>query len=121
MNEPRHRSMPHSVRRTAACVVGAVLVVALAGACSSGGGDEGAASAPAASVAAANPDMLALCDQMVADGLTPEEATALAEENGFIARVGTIDGQPQAVTMDYREDRFTFDVADGAVIGCTYG
>jgi hypothetical protein len=53
--------------------------------------------------------------------MSPEEATALAEDNGYIARVGTIDGQPQAVTMDFREDRFTFDVSEGAVIACTYG
>ena len=67
------------------------------------------------------PEMTALCDQMVAEGLTPEEATALATENGYVARVGMIDGEPQAVTMDFREDRFTFEVADGVVVGCTYG
>ena len=71
--------------------------------------------------AGSDPAMLALCDQMVADGLTVDEATALAEQNGYIARVGTIDGEPQAVTMDYRIDRFTFDVADGVVIACQYG
>ena len=42
-----------------------------------------------------DPAMLALCDQMIADGLTSAEATALAEENGYTARVGTIDGEPQ--------------------------
>jgi len=68
-----------------------------------------------------NADMVTLCEQMVADGLSPEDATALAESNGFVARVGTIDGEPQAVTMDFREDRFTFEVADGVVVGCTYG
>ncbi len=65
--------------------------------------------------------MRALCDQMVADAMTPDDATALAESNGFIARVGTIDGEPQALTMDYREDRFTFDVESDAVVACTYG
>ncbi len=66
-------------------------------------------------------EMRALCDQMVADAMTTEDATALAESNGFVARVGTIDGEPQAVTMDYREDRFTFDVESDVVVGCTYG
>ena len=91
-----------------------------------------AASAPASAIAAAssaaaaaedgsNPDMVALCDQMVADGLSPEDATALAEDNGYVARVGTIDGTPQAVTMDFREDRFTFEVTNGVVTACTYG
>lgn len=100
----------------------ALSAMALSG-CSSA--DE-AASAPAsaieaASEAAVNADMVTLCEQMVADGLSPEDATALAESNGFVARVGTIDGEPQAVTMDFREDRFTFEVADGVVVGCTYG
>lgn len=71
--------------------------------------------------AGSDPAMVALCDQMIAEAMTVDDATALAEANGYIARVGTIDGEPQAVTMDYRVDRFTFDVADGLVIGCTYG
>ena len=104
-------------------VLGAALAVSALSGCSSA--DE-AATAPAsaieaASEAAVNADMVTLCEQMVADGLSPEDATALAESNGFVARVGTIDGEPQAVTMDFREDRFTFEVADGVVVGCTYG
>jgi hypothetical protein len=65
--------------------------------------------------------MESLCSQMVSAGMTPEEATALAEDNGYVARVGTLEGEPQAVTMDYREDRFTFDVEGGVVVSCTYG
>lgn len=104
-------------------VLGAALAVSALSGCSSA--DE-AASAPASAVemaseAAVNADMVTLCEQMVADGLSPEDATALAESNGFVARVGTIDGEPQAVTMDFREDRFTFEVTDGVVVGCTYG
>ncbi len=66
-------------------------------------------------------EMRALCNQMVTEGLSPDDATKLAEDNGYVARVGSIDGVPQAVTMDFREDRFTFDVASGVVTGCTYG
>lgn len=117
--------MKASTRSTRAAVgiVAAVLVggIALTG-CSSDSASESAPSEEATMVeAGSDPAMLALCDQMVADGLTVDEATALAEENGYIARVGTIDGEPQAVTMDYRVDRFTFDVADGVVIACQYG
>jgi hypothetical protein len=65
--------------------------------------------------------MKTLCDQMVADKMSPEDATKLAESSGFVARVGTIDGQGQALTMDLREDRFTFDVEGGVVVSCTYG
>lgn len=68
-----------------------------------------------------DPAMLALCDQMIAERLTSAEATALAEENGYTARVGTIDGEPQAVTMDYRLDRFTFETEGDVVVACTYG
>ena len=31
------------------------------------------------------------------------------------------DGQPQAVTADYRPDRFTVSTVSGAVTSCTYG
>ena len=118
------------MRRTRTLAVIAALAcsgIVLAG-CSSA--DE-AASAPASAIAAAssaaagangtNPEMVALCDQMVADGLSPEDATKLAEDNGYAARVGTIDGEAQALTMDFREDRFTFTVEGGKVTGCTYG
>jgi len=92
-------------------------------ACSSGSTETVSAS-PVASTGgdvAGTDEMRALCDQMVADAMSPDDATALAESNGFVARVGTIDGQPQAVTMDYREDRFTFDVESDVVVACTYG
>jgi hypothetical protein len=114
--------------RMAAVIAGIVLTTGALAACSSSEPADTAASAiDAASSAAAageeagSPDMVALCDQMVADGLSPDDATALAEENGYVARVGTIDGAPQAVTMDFRTDRFTFDVENGVVVACTYG
>lgn len=109
--------------RAAVAIVAMSLVggIALAG-CSSDSASEAAPSEEATMVeAGSDPAMLALCEQMIADGLTADEATALAEENGYIARVGTIDGEPQAVTMDYRVDRFTFEVADGVVVACQYG
>jgi PBP1b-binding outer membrane lipoprotein LpoB len=116
------------MRRTRTLTVIAAVACAgmvLAG-CSSA---EEAASAPASAVEAAESAagavdqaaMESLCAQMVAEGLSPDEATALATENGYVARVGTIDGEPQALTMDFREDRFTFEVTDGAVVSCTYG
>lgn len=119
------------IRRTpgttpVAAVALCAAVVLLSG-CLGSSGDSGEATpTPAASdlpavEAGSDPAMIALCDQMVAEGLSPEDATALAEQNGYIARVGTIDGEPQAVTMDYRLDRFTFEVADGVVVACQYG
>jgi hypothetical protein len=77
--------------------------------------------ASAAANGSADPAMVALCEQMVSGGMSPEDATALAKSKGYVARTGTIDGQPQAVTMDYRTDRFTFEVTGGKVTACTYG
>ncbi len=117
-----------AARRVAASLASLALTVGLLAACSSDDTASEAtdAVAPASSAAAGageagTPEMQALCDEMVAGALSPEDATALAEQNGYVARVGSIDGEGQAVTMDYREDRFTFEVEGGAVIGCTYG
>jgi hypothetical protein len=35
--------------------------------------------------------------------------------------VGSYDGVPQAVTMDYNIDRLTFNVNDGIVTDATWG
>lgn len=76
------------------------------------GGNDGAGSA----------QMRALCQQMVDGKMTVAQAQALSTANGYgTVRPGTVDGQPQAVTMDYRWDRFTVDLVQGAVTGCTYG
>ena len=124
----RNASSTSLMRRSALTVTaGALLLgVALTG-CSSSSSTP-SSSAPAASASPTEgedmpgtEEMRALCDQMIADGLTPEDATALAENAGYVGRVGTIDGEPQAVTMDFREDRFTFEVTGGKVTACTYG
>ena len=65
--------------------------------------------------------MRALCDQMISAKLTAQAMTALAEDHGYVGRVGSIDGVPQAVTMDYRDDRFTLAVTAAVVTACTYG
>lgn len=98
----------------------ALAVLASTTACSSAsnGADSAATSATATSPVDARS---AMCAQMIADAMTVQAAEALAESSGYVARIGTLDGEPQAVTTDFREDRFTFDVADGVVIGCTLG
>lgn len=65
--------------------------------------------------------MQAMCRQMVDGRMSPSQADAFAQAYGYSTRVGTIDGEPQAVTMDYRPDRFTLSVTKGAVVSCTYG
>lgn len=114
-------------------VTATVLVAAMAAlsACSSTSEPASPSGAVAPSAAGSEPaqspappgtaEMKALRTQMVDSAMSPQDATALAEQNGYVARVGTVDGAPQALTMDYREDRFTFDVEGGVVTGCTYG
>ncbi|MHB1066487.1 MAG: hypothetical protein ACYC2Z_03535 [Candidatus Nanopelagicales bacterium] len=104
---------------TALAGIGVALAV-LAGttACSSASNGADSAAATATSPADARS---AMCAQMIADAMTVQAAEALAESSGYVTRIGTLDGEPQAVTTDFREDRFTFDVADGVVIGCTLG
>jgi len=49
-------------------------------------------------------------------GLTVEQAQALAEMSGVAFRIGMIDGEPQAVTMDYQPGRITASVVDDVVV-----
>lgn len=49
------------------------------------------------------------------------EAGGYTESAGYQWRVGSFDGVPQAVTMDYNIDRLTFDVNDGYVTDATWG
>ncbi|HAN71549.1 MAG TPA: hypothetical protein DCQ36_08160 [Actinobacteria bacterium] len=65
--------------------------------------------------------MRGMCAQMVDGKMSESQARAFAEANGFVLRVGSIDGQPQMVTKDFRPDRFTVDLVSGAVTGCSYG
>jgi len=49
------------------------------------------------------------------------EAGEYTESAGYLWRVGSYDGVPQAVTMDYNMDRLTFDVNDGIVTNAVWG
>lgn len=65
--------------------------------------------------------MVGMCRQMVDGRMTAEQASVFAQSNGYVTRVGTIDGESQAVTADYRPDRFTLALTGGVVTSCTYG
>lgn len=54
-------------------------------------------------------------------GLTEAAAGALAEERGHVWRVAVIDGEPQALTMDFNPDRYNFSVEDGLVTAVSAG
>jgi len=66
-------------------------------------------------------EQLAFVDSLLAEPLPQDEATQQIEEAGYVWRLGTIDGEPQAVTMDYRLDRLTLTVDDGIVTDATWG
>ncbi len=72
-------------------------------------------------VVAPSAQMLGMCEVMADDAMTIEQAQTYTESNGYVVRVGSVDGQPMAVTADYRTDRFTVSLVNGAVVGCTYG
>ena len=65
--------------------------------------------------------MVAMCGQMVDGAMTYEKASAFAASNGYSMRIGSIDGEAQMVTMDFRWDRFTVSLVKNIVTGCTYG
>lgn len=69
-------------------------------------------------ISAEQQDFLA---DLLAEPLPQDEATSMIEEAGYVWRLGTIDGEPQAVTMDYRIDRLTLTVDDGLVTDATWG
>jgi len=66
-------------------------------------------------------EVTALCAQIVTQALPLDAATALAESSGYASRVSSIDGEPQAVTMDFRQDRMNFEVESEIVVFCTTG
>ena len=67
------------------------------------------------------PEQDAFLLDLLATPLPQAEATARIEAAGYTWRWGTIDGEPQAVTMDYRVDRLTLTTQDGLVIDATWG
>lgn len=67
------------------------------------------------------PEQDAFLADLLAAALPEAEATARIEAAGYIWRLGTIDGEPQPVTMDYRVDRLTLTTQDGLVIDATWG
>jgi hypothetical protein len=110
-------------RRRAILVTIALAATLTLGACSSGepAGDSSSFGDVSGSAVPVADELAALCDQVVAEALPLDAAVALAEASGYTTRVGTLDGEPQAVTTDVREDRMTFDVEADIVVGCTVG
>lgn len=77
--------------------------------------------APDPNAGAGSAQMRAVCRQMVTDELTFADADKLAQANGYTARLASINGKPQALTMDFRFDRMNLSTVINAVTECTYG
>lgn len=54
-------------------------------------------------------------------GLTTKQAKAKIAEQGYEARVVSVDGDVRPVTMDYRPDRINLTIVDGVVTQATQG
>ena len=54
-------------------------------------------------------------------GLSVADAEKATTDAGFTFRVTSVDGKPNAVTMDYREDRINAEVEADKVVRVTTG
>ena len=78
-----------------------------------------AESASGGGSAAGGEDINALAGTLV--GLSVAEAEKATTDAGYTFRITSEDGKPNAVTMDYREDRINAEVEDGEVVRVTIG
>jgi len=102
-----------------------VATVGLVG-CSTSGSSEGGDVEPSDSITEMentdfSVEQVEFQQELVASEMTLEDAGALVEATGYTWRVGSIDGQEQVVTMDYRMDRLTLSTQDNIVVDATWG
>lgn len=90
---------------------------------SSGAGTALAASVPPSSAAepTVTEDQMVFVDELLADPLTLDEATAIIEAAGYTWRIGEIDGEGRPLTTDYVVDRLTLIVQDDIVVRAVWG
>lgn len=106
--------------RKGLALVIAALSISVLGACTTS--DEGATMPDDPSVVDGPSDeQLAFLDALVAKEPTLDDATTEIEAAGYTWRLGTIDGEDQALTMDYRLDRLTLTVDSGIVTAAVWG
>jgi hypothetical protein len=66
-------------------------------------------------------DLAMLAEKIVRERMSVEEATTLADSQGFTARIVEIDGVGLPATEDYRTDRLNFTVQSGVVVKADVG
>ncbi len=69
--------------------------------------------------ASGSADINALAGTLV--GMAVADAEKATTDAGFTFRVTSVDGEPNPVTMDYREDRINAEVEDDKVVRVTIG
>lgn len=67
------------------------------------------------------PKAQGLCDELLAQGATVEQARAAAENQGYIFRIASQDGESFPTASDSNPGRIRIDVVDDVVIGCVAG
>lgn len=65
--------------------------------------------------------VLALCEQLLADGATEAEAQQATEQAGLVFRVLSREGEEFPATMDLRPERLNVRIEGGVVTECTSG
>lgn len=65
--------------------------------------------------------VVALCEQLLADGATESEAQQATEQAGLVFRVLSREGEDFPATMDLRPERLNVRIEGGIVTECTSG
>jgi hypothetical protein len=109
--------------RSRVCIGGVVALLVIVGAACGGDDDDdsNASAVTTTSTTTAGSDSGSSEEFDAYVGLTVEEATAKAEDEGRPARVVEEDGESLPVTMDFNPDRLNFTVVDGKVTEVSTG
>lgn len=112
-----------SIRRSTSALAALLLGLSLPlAACTSVGSQAPVSEAPLTGTpVSTEEDAAGLCASIVEQALPLDVAQLLAEDAGYTTRVGSIDGESQALTTDFLENRLTFDTQDTIVIACIQG
>jgi ABC-type glycerol-3-phosphate transport system substrate-binding protein len=98
--------------RVSTLVLVAGLALGTSACASSSSGTAGSSTAPSPTSTVPNEAVV---------GMTQAQAEAWAKDHGFTVRVASVDGQPNPLTMDYRQDRINITLQNGTITSATIG
>ena len=67
------------------------------------------------------PNVQALCDTLVADGATTDQARAATEDRGYVFRIIKEDGESFPATKDLNPGRLNVEIEGGIITACNPG